>query len=60
MILLVRLSPPWPTQFEQCFLRWMLFIQTVSEGEVVAIDGKKSGAEIRLFAGAATMKRAEV
>lgn len=28
-------------QFQQCFMRWMAAIQTVTEGEVVALDGKQ-------------------
>lgn len=30
-----------PEQFQHCFLRWMAAIQTVTEGEVIAIDGKQ-------------------
>lgn len=30
-----------PEQFQHCFLRWMAAIQTVTEGEVVALDGKQ-------------------
>lgn len=30
-----------PKQFQQCFRRWMAAIQTVTEGEVVALDGKQ-------------------
>ena len=30
-----------PEQFQTCFMRWMAAIQTVTEDEVVAIDGKQ-------------------
>lgn len=30
-----------PEQFQQCFMRWMAAIQTLTEGEVVALDGKQ-------------------
>jgi predicted transposase YbfD/YdcC len=30
-----------PEQFQHCFMRWMAAIQTVTDGEVVAIDGKQ-------------------
>lgn len=30
-----------PEQFQRCFMRWMALIQTVTEDEVVAIDGKQ-------------------
>ena len=30
-----------PEQFQNCFMRWMAAIQTLTEGEVVALDGKQ-------------------
>lgn len=30
-----------PAQFQQCFMRWIAAIQTVTAGEVVALDGKQ-------------------
>ena len=30
-----------PEQFQQCFLAWMAAISTLSEGEIVALDGKQ-------------------
>jgi predicted transposase YbfD/YdcC len=30
-----------PEQFQRCFMRWMAAIQTVTAGEVVALDGKQ-------------------
>lgn len=30
----------YPQQFQECFLCWMKSIQKITDGEVVAIDGK--------------------
>lgn len=30
----------YPQQFQSCFLDWMKSIQKITEGEVVALDGK--------------------
>jgi hypothetical protein len=29
-----------PQQFQQCFLNWIKSIKKITEGEVIAIDGK--------------------
>ncbi len=30
-----------PQQFQQCFLSWIKSVATITEGEVIAIDGKQ-------------------
>lgn len=34
------ISGIWPDQFQRCFLKWMTSVHELTQGELVAIDGK--------------------
>jgi len=40
-----------PQKFQECFLTWVKYISSITDGEIIAIDGKKSCASKNSFAG---------
>ncbi len=40
-----------PHKFQECFLAWVRYVSTTTEGEIIAIDGKKSCASADSSAG---------